>query len=355
VYVNGTYFMYGEYYGRGPYIVTGNELFPKLSVYTSTDMVTWNYGGLLHNNSKGVEGAPPVWSESPHWKYHPKGTWWSPSAVYDKRSDSIIIWFSASPGECCSAYFGIAKSRNGVNFELVSLSETPATNVSVDGSSVLIDDDGEGYVAYTAMGVPGQDAHVVAIDKLTDDYLGTAKTQVGNFFPDPFVEGVMLFKRKGVYYLLYGSCCCACREGSGAVVHMAKDIAGPWTRQPGGDMNCKAGEDVKVCAGMPAGAKRDRPTGELIINAQGIGLSVLPTSSTGEENTYLWMGSRWLSAPHNNPKCTSLCSTCERDHGFNGYVRGNDFEYWIPLEFNDKTGYVHKFKNFVNSYQLEIP
>ena len=235
VYVNGTYFMYGEYYGRGPYIVTGNELFPKLSVYTSTDMVTWNYGGLLHNNSKGVEGAPPVWSESPHWKYHPKGTWWSPSAVYDKRSDSIIIWFSASPGECCSAYFGIAKSRNGVNFELVSLSETPATNVSVDGSSVLIDDDGEGYVAYTAMGVPGQDAHVVAIDKLTDDYLGTAKTQVGNFFPDPFVEGVMLFKRKGVYYLLYGSCCCACREGSGAVVHMAKDIAGPWTRQPGGE------------------------------------------------------------------------------------------------------------------------
>ena len=27
----------------------------------------------------------------------------------------------------------------------------------------------------------------------------------------------MLFKRKGRYYVIYGSCCCACREGSGAV------------------------------------------------------------------------------------------------------------------------------------------
>ena len=34
--------------------------------------------------------------------------------------------------------------------------------------------------------------------------------------PDYFVEGAMLFKRKGRYYVMYGSCCCACRSAGTA-------------------------------------------------------------------------------------------------------------------------------------------
>ena len=356
VYVNGTYFLYGENYGRGSYIVPDNAILPKLAVYTSTDMKTWEPKGFLHNNSKGVKNAPPIWSDTAHWQWAPNGTWWSPTAMYDKSSGSVIIWFSASTGQCCTATFGIAISKDGIHFELVSLSETPSTNVSVDGSAIFVDDDNVGYVAYVAMGIPGKDGHVVAIDKLNDDFLGTAKIQVGTFFPDSFVEGVMLFKRRGLYYVMYGSCCCACREGSGAVVHTAKHIEGPWVRQPGGDMNCRAGPDVKVCAGMDAGASRKRPMGELIINAQGIGMSVLPSATDDKEPVYLWAGSRWLSAPHNNPKCTSLCNTCERDEGFNGYIRGNDFEYWIPLVFDDDNGgSVKRFQPFVDNFELPIP
>ena len=48
-------------------------------------------------------------------------------------------------------------------------------------------------------------------------------------------------------------------------------------------MNCNAGPDVKICAGMDAGPTRKRPTGELIINAQGIGLSVIPKISSDAE------------------------------------------------------------------------
>jgi len=51
VYFNGTYFLYGEWFGSGNYVVTGNELLPKLSVYTSPDLVSWTFQGLLHNNS----------------------------------------------------------------------------------------------------------------------------------------------------------------------------------------------------------------------------------------------------------------------------------------------------------------
>ena len=69
---------------------------------------------------------------------------------------------------------------------------------------------------------------MVAIERLTPDLHHSTKVQIGRLFPDDFVEGVMIFKRRGTYYLIYSSCCCACRAGSGVVVHSARNIAGPW-------------------------------------------------------------------------------------------------------------------------------
>ena len=104
--------------------------------------------------------------------------------------------------------------------------------------------------------------------------------------PDSFVEGTMLFKRKTTYYIIYGSCCCACRQGSGAVVLSASNIKGPWVRQKR-DVNCR--DDVAICAGMPG---RGRPTGNLTIAAQGIGISAIKGA---DETIYMWNGMRWLS------------------------------------------------------------
>ena len=98
------------------------------------------------------------------------------------------------------------------------------------------------------MNLPGQKDHVVAIDKLAPDYLSSTGEQIV-ILPDYFVEGVMLFKRKSTYYVIYGSCCCACRQGSGAVVYTASSMSGPW-KQQARDVNCKA--DAPICAGMPS-------------------------------------------------------------------------------------------------------
>lgn len=199
------------------------------------------------------------------------------------------------------------------------------------------------------MGVPGMDGHVVTIDRLSPDLLGSTRQQVGGFFPDAFVEGVMLFKRSGIYYVLYGSCCCACREGAGVVVHTATNISGPWLRQAR-DVNCIA--NTSVCAGMPAPPSLNRPTGDLIINAQGIGLSVIPTAHNN--SVYLWSGSRWLSGPRNPTKCTTLCQpatgVCEQPEG---YIKGHDFEYMIPLEFDTK-GQIQQFEPFVDSFEIDL-
>ena len=134
------------------------------------------------------------------------------------------------------------------------------------------------------------------------------------------------------------------------MVHSAANISGPWTRQAR-DANCRA--DAPICAGMPPepplGAQR--PVGQLTVAAQGIGLSVLPG------DTYLWSGSRWLSGPGNPPKCNTLCAppTGACAQAGTGYVKGHDFEYWVPLAFDDATGAVRPFAPFVDSFELELP
>ena len=188
----------------------------------------------------------------------------------------------------------------------------------------------------------------------------------------------MLFKRKGRYYAIYGSCCCACRAGSGAVVSSAPNISGPWTRQAR-DVNCQA--DAPVCAGyiragdMPADRHRVSPTrinfvgkpsfekrsrkptavvaqGNLTISAQGIGMTTL--KGKGGEDIFMWNGMRWLSGEGNPPKCSALCTTdtgdCKQQPG---YHPGTDFDYWIPLEF-DEEGTVQQFKPFVDEFQLAL-
>ena len=178
--LNGTYFLYGENYGEGEYTVQGSpdsNVLPKLAVYSSRDLVTWEWRGYLHNNTS------PGWAASPTWPYAPKGTWWSPSAIWNPTTKKVVIWFSASQAECCAAKWGIAQSSDGVHFELVTLSETPASGASIDGSWLFLDDDGAGYVAFDAMNVPGRKDHIIGIERLAPDLLSTTKHQVGPYFP----------------------------------------------------------------------------------------------------------------------------------------------------------------------------
>ena len=110
---------------------------------------------------------------------------------------------------CCDAYWGVAESSDGIHFELISLNETGAPHLRPtrrslaaetlasgnkgvinpkDGNAVLIDDDGVGYIAYTAISPstslhgsrpPGfKGDHMVAIERLTPDLLHSTKIQV---------------------------------------------------------------------------------------------------------------------------------------------------------------------------------
>eukprot|EP01116_Phalansterium_solitarium_P009479 TRINITY_DN23637_c0_g1_i1.p1 TRINITY_DN23637_c0_g1~~TRINITY_DN23637_c0_g1_i1.p1 ORF type:complete len:367 (-),score=110.95 TRINITY_DN23637_c0_g1_i1:137-1237(-) len=301
---NGTWFLYGERYEDH----TGMQPpWPQLHVYTSPDLTTWTHQGPMLNGN-------------------PVGSFMTPYVVYNKATQMFVGWFNGYVGGCCSGGFGVSKSPDGIHFDIVTTDLQPKYP-SVDCNGLFVDDDGTGYVLYSSLSAD----HKQSIAKLTPDYLGLSGENYG-LFPDRYVEGSGLFKRNGVYYVMYGSCCCFCRGGSGQVVYTATNITGPWVRQAGfadqgTDINCY-NSSLSLC-----GAYGDVVAGDIIVPAQGIYVSTLPSA---DGPVYLWTAERWLSAPFNNPTCPDECQPQQGQCAVDPrYVKGHGFPFWYPLQFDD--------------------
>lgn len=322
--VNGVFYMYGERYtnstGFGP---SPPQLYPKIVVYTSTDMMAWTYHGEVLSD----------------WPTKPFGTFFTPWAVYDKASAKFVLWFNAYMHGCCTGEWGVATSTDGISFTLQTTTMSGKYSV-VDCNALFVDPaDGNAYLLYTSE----TEDHKLSIEALSSNYSSIIPGQNKGLFPDRYVEGAILFKRGDSYYMSEGSCCCFCRGGAGVVVYRSQSLDGPWVRQPL-DLNCN-----KTVVGDICGAFGDRDHDPIRIQAQGIGLSLIPLADG--TTAYLWHGERWLSAEYNNPTCTNECAPCTEDQK---YVKGHSYSYWIPLQFDNVTGDVLPFADFVDSYTLDI-
>lgn len=314
---DNTFYLYGERYndtvGIGP---SPPLLFPKIVVYTSPDLANWTYQGYALDD----------------WPTKPYGTFFTPWVVFNKATSQFVLWFNAYLNGCCNGNWGVATSRDGIHFTVVSMNVS-GTYGGVDCNGLFVDDDGTAYNVYSSLA----EGHKVSIETLDGNYTGVVPGGNLGLFPDGFVEGSVMWKRGSTYYVAYGECCCFCRAGSGVVVYSSTSVRGPWTRQPL-DVNCELDKAGDVCGqGDP-----------LIINAQGIGLSVIPLADGTV--AYLWHGERWLSAPNNNPTCTNECQPCEEPAD---YVKGHGFMYWVPLNFSSN-GTVQTFAPFVDAFTLDV-
>jgi beta-xylosidase len=291
VHVNGTFYLYGEAYGNQtlatPYPW---KQWPRLNVYTSPDLVHWTLQG---------DPLPMVTT-----------TLWIPNVIYDEKTQRFVLWYGAG-------VWATATSRDGVNF---TPSGPPFASrfgmaAQTDGTGIFVDDDGTGYVAFAVTappydmpdhkGWPGHNAsahnfgHIVSIEKLTPDLLGSTKINVSLEFPDDLVESPSLFKRHGKYYLTYGSCCCGCAAGSGQVVFSAPAVSGPWVRQhPHADIDC-SDATATICGGFA------RSTADVINHAQWWGPSFIPLKNGSTQ--VLFLGRQWLSGENHPPGCNDIC------------------------------------------------
>ena len=118
-----------------------------------------------------------------------------------------------------------------------SVITTNATVKNLPGGDfdIFVDDGPEkaAYIIYTSHLTAPKDSHRMSIERLTPDYtnsLGQSDPSASSgFFGESFVEAPVMFKRLGVYYALFGTCCCFCGQGSGTVAYSSSNPLGPWT------------------------------------------------------------------------------------------------------------------------------
>jgi hypothetical protein len=290
--INDTFFMYGASYGGCQEMATGCatvevgacgfNLNHTVSLATSTDLVTWTLVGSVLPLAN-----------------RPQGIMFSPWVAQSKATGKYVLWFNVLPvvngnGDFDAAFYAVAESESPYGpFVTVNPNVTGVAYTRLpDAPSIFVDDDGSGYIAFTH-----EDSHVNNVQQLTPDLRGPlpggkVSAQIGG----PNNEGILMFKREGIYYVAYGLCCCFCAEGSNVEILSSTSPLGPYVSQG----NIATASDWSA------------QTGTIWF--------------TGVD--YVLYGDRWQSAP---------------DH-----IKAHDFAYSIAIDF-DASGVAQPIPPFQNS------
>jgi hypothetical protein len=266
--------------------------------------------------------------------------------VYNARNKRYVLWANAK--QCPDVCLGVSSGCY-----LAFTADTPAGPFALEGPvrtkytrdggvgdySLFIDDDQAAYCIHKRTGqAPPPNGHRMLIERLDADYLHSTNVTLG-IFGDPFVEAPVMFKRRGVYYALFGKCCAFCSTGSGVGVYTATQPLGPYTYHL--NVGCPT-EPAEGCGCGGAPYTRDPNKS----------CAVLPTVTKAQQNfviqvpqpngtmRYLWTGDQWQSACRiPNLKC----------------VKGWDLQFWSDLDFDDSMSpAVPKRLHWVDSVPLSV-
>lgn len=246
----------------------GFNLNHTVNLATSKDLKTWHFHGSvlpLENRPAGILFGP----------------WVAQSA----STKHFVLWMNILPvksngqGDFMNSYYAVATSVSPRGPFVVTNKNVTGLKYKhlPDSPSIFVDTNGKGYIAFTH-----EDTHINHVQELTPDLMrplpgGRTSAQIG----EPNNEGILMFKRKDLYYVMFGFCCCFCKGGSTLLSYASRDPLGPYELQ---------------------GTVIDSTTW----NAQ--------TGSVWFTGTdYVLFGDRWQSAPDG--------------------IKAHDFSYWTPLSF----------------------
>lgn len=192
----------------------GFQLNHTVGAASSKDMKTWTL----------IPDILPLSSRPP-------GIMFSPWVAFSPATQKYVMWYNMLPvengaGVFDAAYYAVATSDTPqgpfntvkVNITGLAFKELP------DAASIFVDDDGSGYIAFTH-----EDTHINNVQQLTPDLLGPLPGgNVSDVIGSPNNEGVLMFKREGLYYVGFGQCCCFCGGGSNVELFFSSHPLGPY-------------------------------------------------------------------------------------------------------------------------------
>ena len=186
-----------------------------VSLATSTDLVNWNLVGVVLDVSA-----------------RPEGILFGPWVAQSATTGLFVMWTNILPvvnggGDFDASRYVVATSikPEGPFVTVVANVTGLAYNKLPDSPSIFVDDNGSGYIAFTH-----EDSHTNNVQELTSDLLGP---KIGGMV-SPTIgannnEGVLMFKRSGIYYVGFGQCCCFCSAGSNVQLWMSNTPTGTYT------------------------------------------------------------------------------------------------------------------------------
>jgi hypothetical protein len=281
--IDNVFYWFGASYGYCQEMASGCEsiqvgscgfnLNHTVSLATSTDLVSWTLVGEIL----------PL-------QNRPTGILFSPWVAKSASTGLYVLWVNILPvingsGDFEKSFYSVYTSSTPTGpFVVANPNVTGLAYTALpDATSIFVDDDGSGYVAFTH-----EDTHINNVQELTPDLLGPkiqggVSPQIGNTNN----EGILMFKRDALYYIMFGQCCCFCGEGTNVEVHVSTSPLGPYNLT--GQL-------------IPSGSVWHGQTGSVWF--------------TGVD--WVLQGDRWQSAP---------------DH-----IKAHDFSYLSPIRFTEFGG-----------------
>eukprot|EP01120_Amphizonella_sp_Union-15-10_P005527 TRINITY_DN1640_c0_g2_i1.p1 TRINITY_DN1640_c0_g2~~TRINITY_DN1640_c0_g2_i1.p1 ORF type:complete len:372 (-),score=59.67 TRINITY_DN1640_c0_g2_i1:190-1305(-) len=284
----------------------GFQLDHNISIFSSPDLSSgsWTYVG----NSILV-------------KDRPAGVVFRPHAIFNPNTKLYVLWWNWQ-SQLGQFFAAAVSSKPEGPFGLV----VDAVNVSrKEGGDfdLFIDDDGKGYVIYSW-------DFVIHIEELTQDLLHSTG-RMSKIFPEYFVEAPVMFKRNGIYYAIFGHCCCYCEQGSGLFVHTSSSPLGPYIPQPGGNIACIPNSHFsgELLPTPGQGCQYQNPSTTSVTRSQQNFVIQVDTPNGIE---YVYTGDRWQQSPDG--------------------LKGHDPQFWVPLKFN-QDGSIQKI-TWVDEFELDV-
>ena len=210
----------------------------NFSAYSSSDLQTWKLesSNMVPDRPRG--GA----------NFRPK--------ILRNKAGTYVMWYNFQPpAPNIPGYYTVATSPTSTGPYSI-LHEQVNVSMPLNGDFNLFvdeDDDRAGYIVYNsdknghlcgACHIPPCDCGFqMSVEKLSADYTSSSMINSG-WIGAPTVEAPAMFKREGIYYLLFDRLSCFGPQGSGAVVYTSRKPMGPYIAQ--GNINRNGMFDAKT-------------------------------------------------------------------------------------------------------------
>ncbi|MDE1193104.1 MAG: family 43 glycosylhydrolase [Arachidicoccus sp.] len=217
-YFNSVYYLYGTSYDCGFEWQNKKAAFCGFKAYSSKDLKHWKDEGFLFD------------ANTDKWQCRCNGATYGcfrPHVVYNKKTKKYVLWINSYDNT--SGYHVLVSDKPIGPFKemaepKLAINAGLPPGLNNGDHDVFVDDNGTAYLAYTDWKTRGS----IVIEKLSDDYL-TGTGEYVKSVTSGATEAPGLFKRKGIYYVLYSDPNCGYCGGTGTSYKTASSPLGPWS------------------------------------------------------------------------------------------------------------------------------